>query len=122
MYLFSFLSNVLRNVTESNVSIGILKWVINSSCLYCCFTVIFQSISKCVVTILFVLFHVPIYTLCLFVSCHFAFEKDLAKIESSGPLPIDIQPREIIEVPFRSILSRASIYPRGTDYKGDLHP
>ena len=30
-----------------------------------------------------------IYTLCLFVSCHFAFENDLAKIESSGPLPID---------------------------------
>ena len=37
-----------------------------------------------------VLFHVPIYTSCLFVSCHFAFEKDLAKIESSGALPIDI--------------------------------
>ena len=32
-----------------------------------------------------------LYTLCWFVSCHFAFEKDLAKIESAGPLPIDIE-------------------------------
>ena len=43
------------------------------------------TIFKCVITFPLVLFHVPIYTSCLFVSCHFAFEKDLAKIEAQAP-------------------------------------
>ena len=45
-----------------------------------------------------------------FVSCHFAFEKDLAKIESSGPEPIDTNQSKLICMFIRPICVTSDHY------------